>query len=120
LRVFRWSFGFVIEYVTDIQAATRFYTHVMGMKVERQHPSFVQFEHFAIATDESLSGTRDPELYWLVEDAESARAALSPQAEVTHELKQMPFGKVFGIKGPTGQPRYLLELAASRPSIPVG
>jgi hypothetical protein len=31
----------------------------------------------------------------------------------------MPFGKVFGVKGPAGQPRYLLELAQDRPSQPM-
>jgi hypothetical protein len=34
-------------------------------------------------------------------------------------LKQMPFGKVFGIKDSTGQPLYILEFAQDRPSQPV-
>ena len=113
-------FGFAIEYVNDIEAATRFYTTVMGLKVERQHESFVQFDRFAIASDEALGGSRELELYWLVNDAEAARAALSKSAEVTMEITQMPFGKVFGVRGPTGKPRFLLELAANRPSKNVG
>jgi catechol 2,3-dioxygenase-like lactoylglutathione lyase family enzyme len=113
-------FGFAIEYVDDIQAATRFYTQVMGLKVERQHPSFVQFDHFAIATDEALAGSRELELYWLVDDAEAARKALPESAEVTLEITQMPFGKVFGVRGPTGEPRFSLELSAHRPSQSVG
>jgi catechol 2,3-dioxygenase-like lactoylglutathione lyase family enzyme len=116
----RPRFGFAIEYVDDIQAATRFYTDVLGLKVEREHESFVQFDHFAIATDEALGGSRELELYWLVDDAEAARAALSKNCEVTKEVTQMPFGKVFGVRGPTGQPRFLLELAARRPSKSVG
>ncbi len=115
------QFGFALEYVTDIEAAKRYYVDVLGLEVERYHPTFVQFDHFAIASDQSLSGTREPELYWLVEDAESAFRDLSDKAEVTLPLKQMPFGKVFGIKvfgikDPAGHPRYLVELAKNRPS----
>ena len=110
------SFGFALEYVADIEAATRFYRDVLGLKVERTHPTYVQFEHFAIATDESLSGTRDLELYWLVDDAEDAFKELSVKGEVTFPLKQLPFGTVFGLNGPTGQPRFVLELAQNRPS----
>jgi catechol 2,3-dioxygenase-like lactoylglutathione lyase family enzyme len=50
------TFGFVLEYVTDIEAATRFYVEVIGLEIERHHPVFVQFNHFAIASDESMSG----------------------------------------------------------------
>ncbi len=113
------SFGFVLEYVTDIEAAKRFYVEVLGLEVERYHPTFVQFDHFAIASDESLSGTREPEVYWLVDDAEAAFNELSPKEEVTVPLRQMPFGKVFAIKDPNGRPRFLLEFARQRPSQPV-
>jgi catechol 2,3-dioxygenase-like lactoylglutathione lyase family enzyme len=115
------AFGFAIEYVTDIPAAKRFYVDVLGLRVERDHPTFVQFRDgagsfFAIASDESMDGRGNLELYWLVEDAEAAFAELGPKAEVTLPLKQMPFGKVVGVKGPAGEPRYLLELARERPS----
>lgn len=113
------QFGFVLEYVTDIEAAKRFYVEVLGLKVERYHPTFVQFEHFAIANDESLSGTRDPETYWLVDDAEAAFNELAAKAEVSVPLKRMPFGKVFAIKDPTGRSCFLIELAQNRPSQPV-
>jgi hypothetical protein len=33
-------------------------------------------------------------------------------------LKPMPFGKVFGIQDPSGQPQYLIEFAKVRPSQP--
>ena len=113
------KFGFYLEYVADVEAARRFYKDIMGLEEERYHPTYIQFEHFAIASDESMSGTRQPELYWLVEDAEPALQELSRKAEVVMPLKQMPFGKVFGIKGPTGEPRYLLEFSRDRPSRPV-
>ncbi len=110
------QFGFVVEYVTDIEAAQRFYVDVLGLKVERYHPTFVQFDHFAIASDESLSGTRAPELYWLVADAEAALTALSQTTEISIPLRQMPFGKVFAVKDPAGQLCFLLEFAQNRPS----
>ncbi len=112
------KFGFALEYVTDIEAAKRFYVEVLGLEVERYHPTFVQFSNFAIASDESLSGTRDPELYWLVDDAEAAFNALSQKVEISLPLKQMPFGKVFAIKDPTGRPCFLIELSPNRPSRP--
>ncbi len=113
------KFGFVLEYVTDIETAKRFYVDVLGLEVERYHPTFVQFDHFAIASDESMSGSREPERYWLVEDIEAAYKALAQKAEVTLPLKQMPFGKVFGVKDLSGRPCYLLEFAQNRPSQPV-
>ncbi len=110
------TFGFILEYVNDIEAAKRFYTDVIGLEVERYHPTYVQFQNFAIANDESLSGNREPEVYWLVDDAQAAFDALSPKAEILFPLKQLPFGKVFAIKDPAGRPLYLLEFAQNRPS----
>ncbi len=115
------EFGFILEYVQDIESAWRFYTEVLGLKVERYHPVFVQFNnHFAIASDASLSGSREPEIYWLVDDVEAALKEFSVKAEIIHSLKQMPFGKVFGIKDPTGRPIFWLEFAKDRPSQQVG
>jgi catechol 2,3-dioxygenase-like lactoylglutathione lyase family enzyme len=114
------EFAFAIEYVADIPAARRFYSQVLGLQPRREHPTFVEFDHFAIASDEALGGDRGgTELYWLVEDAEAAFAELSRQAEVSLPLKQLPFGKVFAVKDPAGRPRYLIELAQERPSRPV-
>ncbi len=110
------KFGFVLEYVTDIEAAKRFYEQVIGLKVERYHPTYVQFNHFAIASDESLSGNRSPEHYWLVDDAEQAYSELSQKGEVLIPLAQKAFGKVFAIKDPAGQPLFLLEFSRNRPS----
>jgi len=112
------QFGFAIEYVTDIEAARRFYVDVMGLQVERTFPTFVQFEHFAIASDEPLAGIAQTELYWLVEDAERVLGSLPADAEVSLPLSQMPYGKVFSVKGPAGRPCFLLELAQDRPSVP--
>lgn len=110
------KFGLVVEYVMDIKAARRFYVEVLGLVVEREHPTFVQFEHFAIATDEPMRGNPDREIYWLVDDADTAFKSLSGKAEVTVSLKQTPFGKVFGVRSPDGSSCYVLELSKDRPS----
>ena len=110
------KFGFVLEYVTDIETTKRFYVEVLGLEVERSSPTFIQFNNFAIASDESMSSTRDPEVYWVVEDAEAAFKDFSQKGEISLPLKQMPFGKVFGIKDPAGQPQYLVEFVKNRPS----
>lgn len=112
------KFGFIVEYVKDMKTAKHFYTEVLGLEVQREHPTFVQFETFALATDEPMGGEAGQELYWLVDDAESAFSELSQKAEVTLPLKETLFGKVFGIRDPDGQPRYLLELSKNRPSQP--
>ncbi len=114
------KFGFVLEYVTDVEAATRFYVEVLGLEVRRRHPTFVQFDDFAIASDESLSGTRQPELYWVVEDAQAAFDELSRRAEVVMPLRDLPFGKVFAVRSPSGQPLFLLQWSQNRPSQAVG
>ncbi len=113
------KFEFVLEYVNDVEAAKRFYETVMGLKVQRYHPTFVQFDKFAIASDASLTGTREPEIYWLVEDIEAAFQELASNAEIAVPLKDMPFGRVFAVREPSGRPRFLLQYARQRPSQPI-
>jgi catechol 2,3-dioxygenase-like lactoylglutathione lyase family enzyme len=113
-------FGFVLEYVVDVQEAKHFYVDVLGLEVEREHPMFIQFKdstgaNYAIASDEAL-GSGAPEIYWIVDDAEAAYRDLSRRAEVSRPLEQLAFGKVFAINDPAGQPQFLLEFARDRPS----
>lgn len=115
----RPRFGFVVQYVKDIEAAKHFYEKVLGLEVERTHPAYVQFENFAIASDAPMGGGSNLEIFWLISDAESIFAELAKTAEVVLPLREVPFGRVFGISDPDGQPRYLLELAKVRPSRPV-
>jgi len=110
------KFGFIVEYVKDIKAARMFYVETLGLVVEREHPTYIQFETFAIATDEPMGGETNQELYWLVNDANIAFSSLSDSDDICLPLKQMPFGKVFGVRDPDGKPRYILELANNRPS----
>jgi predicted enzyme related to lactoylglutathione lyase len=112
---------FALEHVSDVEAAKRFYVDVLGLTVERDAPTFVQFKdadgrNYAISSDEPMGGNREIELYWLVDDAEAAFEDLSRKVEITSSLQQMPFGKLFGIRNPDGQTQYLLEPAQNRPS----
>ena len=110
------QFAFALEYVPDIDAAKHFYVDVLGLDVERAHPTFVQFKNFAIASDQPVGSTGEPELYWAVDDAGAAFEELSRKAEVSSPLREMPFGKVFSIKDPGGRSRFLIEFARERPS----
>jgi len=114
-------YGLILEYVTDIPAARQFMVEVLGLEVERDNPVFVQFKDrngvaYAIASDESLGGTGERELYWVTDDAEAAHAQLSQHATVNVPLDQKPFGTVFGIEDPAGQTHFVIEFANSRPS----
>jgi catechol 2,3-dioxygenase-like lactoylglutathione lyase family enzyme len=110
------QFGFAIHYPRDLEASRGFYEGVLGLKVQRVAPNFVQYDKFALAGDEPLSGKRELELYWLVDDAEAAYAELSKTAEIAAPLRELPFGKVFGVRDPDGEVRLVLQLAANRPS----
>lgn len=113
----RPRFGFALEYVDDIEVVKRFYVETIGLEVEREHPTFVQFKgNFAIASDESVGDSRETELYWIVDDAQAAFDELSGKVDVSAPLKEMPFGRVFGVYDPAGQPRYFVEFAQNRPS----
>lgn len=113
------QFGFVVQYTKNIEEAKRFYVEVLGLEVQRSHPVWAQFDGFALAGDQSLTGTGEQEVYWLVDDAEAAYAEVEGRAEIYRPLERMIFGKVFGIKDPEGRPRFIVELAKDRPSQPV-
>ena len=119
----RATFGFALEYVSDVQHARPFFADVLGLKVDRDHPTFIQFSDgkgatYAIASDERMDGAASgpPELWWVVEDAEKAFNEMSGTHEVAMPLRNLPFGTCFGIKDPSGQVHYLLQFAATRPS----
>ena len=120
------GFGFVLEYVSDIDAARRFFVDVLGLEVDREHPTFIQFRSrdgasYAIATDDRMDPTATgPEVWWVVDDARAAFEQMSSAAEVRMPLRTMPFGTCFGVADPSGQVHYLLEFAAQRPSQQVG
>ncbi len=115
------TYGFILEYVSDVEAAKRFFVDVLGLEIVREAPVFVQFRDrtgagFAIASDESLGGSNEREIYWVVDDAETAHRELSKRSNVRMSPEQKPFGKVFAIDDPAGQPHYVIQFADSRPS----
>jgi len=83
-----------------VEAAKRFFVDVLGLEIERDHPTFVQFKagdgaSYAIASDQPMdpaSGGK-PELWWVVEDAEAAFREMSASAKVSMPLTQMPLGR---------------------------
>src|SRR5260370_40455455 len=110
--------GFALEYVSDVAAGKRLFVDVLGVEVERDHPTFVQFKagdgaSYAIASDQPMdpAAADKPELWWVVEDAEAAFRQMSARAEVSMSLRQMPFGSCFGLKDSTGHGTYLTEVA---------
>ena len=110
------KFGFIVEYVKDIEIAKKFYVETLGLEVEREHPTYIQFDTFAIATDEPMGGEVKQEIYWLINDINIIYDSLSQKNEICLPIQKVPFGKVFGIKDPDGHPCYILELAKNRPS----
>ncbi len=115
------TFAFALEYVADIEAAKRFYVDVLGFSVERESPAFVQLRDrsgtaYALAADEAVGSERTLELYWATEDVEEAFADISPAAEVRLPVTAFPFGRIFAVADPDGQPQYIIEFARKRPS----
>ncbi|MBV9170759.1 MAG: VOC family protein [Chloroflexi bacterium] len=116
-------FGMVIEYAEDLANTRGFLVDVLGLQVEREAPNFIQLSDgrggtFAIANDESLSGTREPEIYWVVDDAEAAFREVSASGDIARPLQALPFGKVFGVRDPNAQTHFVIEFARERPSRP--
>lgn len=108
-------FGFAVANVEDIAKAKTFYTEVLGLKVQREAPNYIQFENFAVASDNP--GAKSPvELYWLVDDAEAAHRDIAGRGAACSEIEAKPFGKVFTAKDPDGAERYILQFSATRPS----
>lgn len=112
------EFAFTLEYVRDVAASKAFYSGVLGLDVKRDHPVFVEFDRFAIASDASLGGDNAPELYWVVDDADAAHAELARKTEITMPLTDQPFGRVFAVRDPDGHSCFVLEWSKSRPSKP--
>jgi len=112
----RLKFAFVLEYVADLATARRFYTEVLGLEAEREHPTFIQFSSFAIAKLEPGTSAHAPELYWSVDDLDSAFTEISKHTTVLEAPKDAPFGRMFVVKDPDGEKRFVVEFAKHRPS----
>ena len=116
-------FGFALEYTSDIETTKRFFVDVLGLELDRDHPTFAQLKDqhgaaYAIASDQPMDSESGgaPELWWLVDDIDAALSHMSARATVSMPPREMPFGKCFGVRDPAGQVHYVLELAQQRPS----
>lgn len=110
--------NFVLVHVRDIARARAYYTEKLGLTVEAESPDFVQFAQpggqgatFALSLDAEAKPSKDPELWWYVEDADAAHAELvSKGVEIASPLEDKPFGRTFAIKDSEGNTVYLLKL----------
>ena len=108
--------NFVIAHVADIEEARAFYTQKLGFTVQDQQPGFVQFQQpgsgatFAVAQETADAPDR-VELWWFVENADSAHAAMRDRGvEIVRAPKDEPFGRAFSIKDPSGNTLNMLQL----------
>ncbi|HRW73283.1 MAG TPA: hypothetical protein P5093_12865 [Ottowia sp.] len=112
------QFALAVRYVNNMPAARHFYVDVLGLKPEREHAAFIQFDHFALASDAPLGDDRAAELCWLVADIDDAWQTLKDQARVRMPLRSLPFGRIFSIDDADGHPCYVMQWAEQRPSQP--
>jgi predicted enzyme related to lactoylglutathione lyase len=97
--------SFIMLHVQNIPAARQFCTDMLGYDVEAEAPGFVQFVNTGGATLAlGEAGAGDPiELWWFVDDADGTYSDLQSRgAEVVGPPADMPFGRVFSIKDPSG------------------
>ncbi len=107
-------------HVTDIDAARAFYTEKLGLEVdpEQSGPNFVLFNRpGGVGASLALSSEGDGqvytgvELWWYVENADATHDELVARGvEVATPLMDMPFGRTFSVKDPSGNTLYLLQL----------
>ncbi len=107
-----YGLNFVLLHVPSVAEAIPFYTQTLGLEIEDQQPGFVQFKSGPGAANLALSEREggDIELWWFVSDAEAARTDLAQSATDVSPIQDMPFGRVFTTRDPSGQTLYMLEL----------
>lgn len=100
--------NFVLLYVRDIAAERDFYTQKVGLELEANSPTFVQFRAqgaaaFALLPGEHPTPTATIELWWQTDDVDGTHARLASQGvEMVSAPHDLPFGHVFSIKDPEG------------------
>lgn len=109
--------NFVMLHVRDFEEARAFYTEKLGLAVVDEQPQFVQFAQpggqgasFAMGVSAEAQPFGDPELWWYVDDADVAHAALVAKGvEIAAPPVDMPFGRTFAIKDPAGNTLYIMQ-----------
>lgn len=109
--------GFVIRHVPDIEAAKAFYRDALGLAIEGESPDFVQFANSGGATFAlgPVAAGEPIELWWYVDDADAAHAALRQAGvAIVEPPTDQPFGRSLVVKDPAGNNVYLLQLPAGQ------
>jgi len=102
--------NFVMLYVPDIEKARAFYTEKLGLVVEDEQPTFVQFKQnadmgaiFSLAEQADVSPYKGVELWWMVDNADATYATLvNRDVEIVSQPSDEPFGRAFSVKDPAG------------------
>ncbi len=108
-----------LVHVADIDAARAFYTERLGLEAdpEQSGPNFVLFQRpdgvgasLGLSTGDAVAPSTSIELWWYVDDADAIHDELvAGGVEVASPLVDMPFGRTFSIKDPSGNLLYFLQ-----------
>jgi predicted enzyme related to lactoylglutathione lyase len=108
-----------LVHVADIDVARAFYTEKLGLEAdpEQSGPNFVLFQRpdgvgssLALSAGDAVAPSNGIELWWYVDDADATHDDLVARGvEVASPLADMPFGRTFSIKDPSGNVLYFLQ-----------
>ncbi|MGI8588006.1 MAG: VOC family protein [Chloroflexia bacterium] len=107
--------NFVLFHVQDVAAARAFFVEKLGLELEADSPTFLQFKANGGASlgviQPPPEGAEDVQLWWYVDDADAVHAKLVEKGvEIVQPPTDEPFGRTVAIHGPEGRPLYLLQL----------
>jgi predicted enzyme related to lactoylglutathione lyase len=112
--------NFVMMHVEDMAAARTFFVNTLGLELEDESPTFLQFKAgdggATLGVGEPPPGSQErTELWWFVDDVDALHTELQARgAEVVGPPTDQPFGRSLAIRGPSGHTIYLLQLPARR------
>jgi catechol 2,3-dioxygenase-like lactoylglutathione lyase family enzyme len=108
--------NFVVLYVSDIEASRRYFTETLGFAGEpgqsgatfiflRSQRGGIDFGLQLASAETPPAGTAEVFLYLdTAGDLEQLREALTAKGVEASAIRQMPFGTIFSVTSPDGQP----------------
>lgn len=100
---------FVFVHVPNVAAVRNFYAETLGFTVVDESPAFLQLRasgggaDYAFGEDANAQPGENPELWWLVDDADATYAELKGKGvSIASEPMDLPFGRAFAIHDPAG------------------